>query len=212
MEIISHRGYWLSNSEKNKYTAFKRAFDAGFGTETDLRDCNGEVVISHDIPEGNEITLNEMLDIYNKSGCQGTLALNIKADGLQQLIKSSLESYRIHNYFIFDSSVPDTLLSIKSKLIAFARCSEFEPQSELWDLCEGVWYDSFSAHKLDVKKIDKIISSSKFVSIVSAELHGKDPAQQWKEIKSRILQYRSWSEKLILCTDKPQHAQEFFYG
>lgn len=39
MKILSHRGFWLKNSEKNKQEAFKRSFDANFGLETDIRDC-----------------------------------------------------------------------------------------------------------------------------------------------------------------------------
>ena len=57
MIVLSHRGYWKTAVEKNTPTAFKRSFELGFGTETDVRDRNGELVISHDMPNGSEITL-----------------------------------------------------------------------------------------------------------------------------------------------------------
>ena len=49
MEIISHRGLWNNTREKNSTQAFKRSFGFKIGTETDIRDYRGELVISHDI-------------------------------------------------------------------------------------------------------------------------------------------------------------------
>ena len=65
MLILSHRGYWISPIEKNKDVAFNRSFSLGFGTETDVRDCAGKLVISHDMPDGNEKTLEEFLKLLN---------------------------------------------------------------------------------------------------------------------------------------------------
>ena len=50
MIIISHRGYWIQPAEKNTEEAFSRSFERGMGTETDVRDHRGELVISHDMP------------------------------------------------------------------------------------------------------------------------------------------------------------------
>ena len=63
MEIISHRGYWKSVKEKNTEIAFSRSFALNYGTETDLRDCLGKLVISHDMPNGNEIYFDEFLSL-----------------------------------------------------------------------------------------------------------------------------------------------------
>ena len=38
MKIISHRGWWRAEIEKNTPRAFQRTLSAGFGTETDVRD------------------------------------------------------------------------------------------------------------------------------------------------------------------------------
>jgi glycerophosphoryl diester phosphodiesterase len=48
--ILAHRGYWLEPGEKNSLSAFRRAFEGGFGIETDIRDLDGELVVSHDPP------------------------------------------------------------------------------------------------------------------------------------------------------------------
>ena len=45
MKIISHHGFWHIPSEKNTETAFCRSFELGFGTETDVRDSLGALVI-----------------------------------------------------------------------------------------------------------------------------------------------------------------------
>ena len=75
MQILSHRGYWHDFlSESNKRIAFERSFDLGFGTETDLRDICGEIVISHDMPKGDEMTFEELLEIMGRRNLP--LALN----------------------------------------------------------------------------------------------------------------------------------------
>lgn len=43
MQVLSHRGYWKHPNEKNLPIAFKRSFERGFGTETDLRDLQGSL-------------------------------------------------------------------------------------------------------------------------------------------------------------------------
>ena len=53
MQILSHRGLWHSSMERNTKDAFVRSFDAGLGTETDLRDICGKIVVSHDMPHGD---------------------------------------------------------------------------------------------------------------------------------------------------------------
>ena len=63
MIIISHRGYWKCVDEKNTEIAFSRSFELDFGTETDVRDCLGKLVISHDMPDGSEIHFEEFLSL-----------------------------------------------------------------------------------------------------------------------------------------------------
>ena len=42
-EVRAHRGWWLTPAEKNSKAAFERALAAGYGIETDVRDCDGEL-------------------------------------------------------------------------------------------------------------------------------------------------------------------------
>jgi glycerophosphoryl diester phosphodiesterase len=91
MIILSHRGYWKHPDEKNTRQAFVRSFDMGYGTETDVRDCAGKLVISHDMPRGTEMLFEEVLQIMD--GRNLPLAINIKADGLGEAIFALLKEY-----------------------------------------------------------------------------------------------------------------------
>lgn len=210
MEIISHRGYWKESSEKNTEVSFERSFSLGFGTETDLRDFLGDIVISHDIPLEKKITFSEFLKCYKDSKCKGRLALNIKSDGLHQNIISQLIKSGVDNYFVFDMSIPDAIKSLEYGLNTFLRFSEYEPKNQLWEKCVGIWYDSFGTNKLDFVLIKEIIDEGKDVCIVSSELHNRDFESQWEIIKQLPKKYLE-SKSLLLCTDIPEKASEYFY-
>ena len=202
MQVLSHRGYWKDKCEKNTEIAFDRSFSLGFGTETDLRDYNGEIVISHDIPTGNELTFPQMLEIYNKYDNTLPLALNIKSDGLQEKIKSTLQQYNITNYFLFDMSVPDHIVSLKNGLVCYTRHSEYE-DCPLYEKSAGVWVDCFDGDWIDEKIINQHLNNNKKVCIVSPELHGREHLSAWEKYKGC---------NAMLCTDVPELAKEFFNG
>ncbi|MCK5347159.1 MAG: hypothetical protein KAR20_27305, partial [Candidatus Heimdallarchaeota archaeon] len=109
MLILSHRGCWKRDEEKNMPSAFKRSFNLGFGTELDVRDYCGRLVISHDIPDSESMDFKTLLEVYCEFDKGLSLAINIKADGLQKLLLDLLNEYQIENYFVFDMSVPDSL-------------------------------------------------------------------------------------------------------
>ena len=61
MNIIAHRGFWRKEKEMNTSIAFSRAISSNYGIETDVRDCCGELVISHDVPIGNNLSFDEFI-------------------------------------------------------------------------------------------------------------------------------------------------------
>lgn len=204
MKIISHRGFWLSSDEKNKETSFSRSFDSGFGTETDVRDSGGRLVISHDMPSGGEMLLTDTLNLLK--GRDLPLAINIKADGIGWYIKKIMESYSIRDWFTFDMSVPEMLSQLRMGLPVFTRVSEFETPV-LYSESSGVWLDSFSDDWWDFSLVEKFIGDGKRVCIVSPELHGRDPEGFWGRLSSSSLV--GYSE-LLLCTDRPEDARRKF--
>jgi len=210
MISISHRGYWLNPVEKNTLIAFKRAFSQGYGTETDLRDYCGDIVISHDIPTAESIKFEVFLDLFVKYDNQLPLALNIKSDGLAKKINEFLRFYKINNYFCFDMSIPDTIQYIEEGMNVFMRRSEYEPDNELFFYAKGIWLDSFNSNIFCSDEVIAYLESGKKVCIVSPELHRKDESAMWKRIKSLPLEYYS-SDRLLICTDKIEKVIEYFY-
>ncbi len=208
MEIISHRGHWLAPTEKNQTEAFVRSFAAGFGVETDVRDLAGSLVISHDLPTGGEMPFDSFLELYTRHGSPGTLALNVKADGLQESLRKSLDQFGIQSYFLFDMSVPDLLRSTRSGLTCFSRESEFEPKPlSLYAETSGVWMDCFDSDWITEAAIEPHLKAGKSVCLVSPELHRRPHLAVWE--KYRPIARRA-ENRLMLCTDFPLEAKEFF--
>ena len=204
MEIIAHRGFWNKESEKNTLTAIKRAIDNGYGFETDYRDNNGTIVISHNMPLGNEPTAEEIFRFYRDSGTESTLALNIKADGLQELLKDMLNTYQIKKYFLFDMSIPDTIDYILDNMNIATRHSEYEKEFPFYSQSSYVWMDCFKSEWISWGNLEEHLKSGKKVCIVSPELHRRPYKEVWNK-------YASFNHaNLMLCTDFPMEADFFF--
>ena len=208
MIILSHRGYWKEVSEKNLAISFERSFSLGFGTETDIRDFKGELVISHDIADEKCMSVKYMFEIYNKYDNTLSLALNIKADGLQIKLKELLEAYKITNYFVFDMSVPDGLQYLKQNIKSFTRESEYETVPSFYDEAYGVWLDEFQGHWINKEVIKTHIENNKQICIVSPDLHKREYKKEWQHYKQ--IEKELGINNLMICTDYPKKAKEFF--
>ena len=208
MIVLSHRGYWKTLIEKNQPISFEKSFSLGFGTETDIRDYKGELVISHDIADANSILVKDIFEIYNKYDNTLLLALNIKADGLQVKLKELLEEYKIENYFVFDMSVPDGLGYLKHKIKTFTRESEYEKFPSFYDEACGVWLDEFQGHWINKEVIEKHIKNNKQICIVSPDLHKREYEKEWQHYKK--IEKELGVNNMMICTDFPEIAKEFF--
>ena len=207
MKILSHRGYWLNSEEKNTRESFERSFSYGFGTETDIRDYLGELVISHDIADHASMLAKHMLDIHQKQNSTLALALNIKSDGLQLPLLQLIEEYQLTNYFLFDMSIPDALASLRYGLKCFTRQSEYEQDPAFYDLASGVWIDGFHDEWWNETIIQRHLDAGKQVCIVSPELHKRPHKTYWELLNT-------WqcldNPSLMICTDFPEEARELF--
>lgn len=215
MTILSHRGFWGDENlnliaPKNSLESFNASFKNNFGSETDLRDLNGKIVISHDpaIDSSDTLTLEDFFKTYKKYKKDLPLALNIKADGLQVMLKELLLKYEIKNYFVFDMSVPDALVYLKHKFNVFTRQSEYEQTPSFYKKAYGVWLDEFKTHWINKKIIKQHLNNNKLVCIVSPDLHKRSFLTQWREYRKI---FRTLNNKnLMLCTDFPQLAYKYF--
>ena len=211
MIVLSHRGLWRNEKEKNTGIAFRRSFDLGFGTETDVRDYCGELVISHDIADSSCMAFGDFLQLYSSYSTKLPLALNIKADGLQEKLLVELNKYGVSNYFVFDMSVPDGLACLKAGLRTFTRQSEFEPHPAFYESAQGVWIDEFADHWVDERTIVNHLTKGKEICIVSPELHKRPMQMEWKHYKTICSELEA-DGIVMICTDLPEEAERMFNG
>ena len=209
ISVIAHRGQWNIQAEKNSKAAFERAFSLGFGIETDLRDIQGKIVISHDMPKGNEISFEEVLQIMN--GRKLPLALNIKADGQGSEIIRLLNKYKHTNYFTFDMSLPEMVVEHNLSLNVFSGVSDILPQGIMLNKSKGVWLDSFNDDDFLISTLPRLLSENFYVCVVSPDLHGRNNnnLKVWSFIKENLI--NKYAGKIAVCTDLPIEAKEFFY-
>ena len=176
-----------------------------------MRDLNGDLVVSHDPPAGRPLTLAELLAEWDADGAGTTLALNIKSDGLAPGLIAASVGRDMSRHFVFDMSVPDMVAWVTNPDVnvpVFARWSDLERRPVVTDKMAGLWLDAFfdddwwSENDL-VQRLDSGLS----VSVVSPELHGRDPGEVWDRLRSSGLHTRP---ELFLCTDDPELAERFF--
>lgn len=203
MKILAHRGWWHSPSEKNSETAFVRAFEAGFGVETDIRDQEGELRISHDVAMGTGLmSFGYFLELYRAFPDVGVTAVNVKADGLQSDVCSAISDTERDELFFFDMAVPDALGYLKRDLTTYTRHSEFEPVPAYYELATGVWLDCFLEDWVTPDVIQNHLDAGKKVALVSPELHGRPHGSAWD------LWADFKTDRVAICTDLPHLAAD----
>lgn len=207
MITISHRGYWKSREEKNTALAFDRSFRLGFGTETDLRDLGGQLVVSHDPPQMGAMPADDMFTQVAAHDPDLPMALNIKADGLQTMVCDAVVRHGLTGCFVFDMAVPDAIQWLKTDIAVYTRHSDVEETPAFYDHADGVWLDAFHGDWWDMKIIAAHLDAGKRVAVVSPELHGRDHTTVWTMLRDSAV---SQSDDIILCTDIPETAKEFF--
>lgn len=203
MILIGHRGKHNDGTEPNSMDALKAGLEQGYGIETDFRDYNGKLVLSHDRPGKEAVLADEFFDVAGRHlAC--TLAINVKSDGIGDLIKEEIDKHKITNYFAFDMSVPQMLEYYKLGVRFFTRQSEFEKSPVLYKEAAGVWLDTFENDDwLDEELVSRYIKEGKDVCIVSPELHGRVPDSLWDKIAS----WKVDTARLMLCTDLLEEAK-----
>jgi hypothetical protein len=190
--IFAHRGDWNNQVAPNSELSIRNAFHGGFGVETDIRDLNGEIVISHDPCVGNSYKkFSDFIDMSSR------IAINIKSDGLVELFQDYAELIRESESFVFDCSFPELIKFKKAGIPHAIRISEYE--KELAWKPDYIWLDCFESDWwLEDTSVLEIMKVTPTVA-VSPELHGREHAKVWQ----RVIQLRSEGLNLSVCTDFP---------
>ena len=208
MIILSHRGYWRDPKEKNTLEALKVSLENGFGFESDLRDFCGKMVISHDLADEDSPDAQGVFELLHMYSDKYMFAINIKADGLKDILLSMLEKYNLRNYFCFDMSIPQMIEFSDVGLRFFTRQSEYEPGPPIMlKQAVGVWLDAFKDYSwITPKLIEYYFDMGKQVCIVSPDLHYEPHEDFWE----MLLNCGVDLSQLILCTDLPREAALYF--
>ncbi len=211
MKIIAHRGLWETPEKQNTLSAFYAAIKRGFGIETDVRDYNGKLVISHDVPNENKQILLFRDFISNISKIRQInkvpLAINIKSYGLGKLLHQELSNMKcLKNVFVFDMSVPDMVIYLRKNIPwkVYGRLSEYESDLTLLNKVDGLWLDQFEKNWVNDSKLRELFKFNKELCIVSPELHGRSHATAWREYLPHS------KNNLAICTDLAEEANTFF--
>ncbi len=204
--IFAHRGLWQGKSNnQNTIHAIRDALSLGFSIETDIRDQNKKIVISHDPPSRNESSLDFHLALALPRSKKQAFALNVKSDGLLGLM-TGIE-FGDEDFF-FDMSFPERYKYLNSGFPVAQRISDFEPLSEVYFEakvdCKFIWVDMFQTDWPVIAKLENFSSKHKYV-FVSPELHGRSNGDFWTWLG------RSWNShsNFYLCTDEPIRFAEF---
>jgi len=208
LSILAHRGFWQKPEEKNSLVALRRALVEGFGVETDFRDSAQQLVIAHDPAGRDALSSADFFQLYNDCKSSAPLALNIKADGLREWLKTLLQRHTIKNYFCFDMSAPETLCYQREGLRFFTRVSEIETSPVLYPEAAGVWLDMFQGDWVKPADIEKHLAAGKQAALVSPELHRRAHLDFWARLRTSGLHT---NPNVLLCTDHPAAAREFFH-
>ncbi|NFO55422.1 hypothetical protein FDB39_00785 [Clostridium botulinum] len=207
MKILAHRGYWNENIKNNSYESLKKSLDNGFGFESDIRDYCGNLIISHDIGNSESYLAEDIFKILAQHNDKYCFAINIKSDGLKNLLEDLLNKYDIKNYFIFDMSVPQMIEYCQKGLKYFTRQSEYEKELVLYENADGVWIDAFTEESwITEELINYHLNNGKKVCIVSPDLHKREYMEFWNKLKNFKIDFNN----IILCTDFPMEARAFF--
>lgn len=208
MKILAHRGYWNKEIPNNSPKAIRSALEKGYGFESDVRDYMETLVIAHNIANASCQKAEEVFAWLREFKDEYCFAINIKADGLKALLQEYISKYKISNYFLFDMSVPQMVEFRDMGLRYFTRQSELEKQPCMYEDAAGVWIDGFwSTEWITEDLIKKHLVAGKDVCIVSPDLHGKEYKSFWEKMKNWGID----TNKLLLCTDYPDEAKEYFY-
>jgi len=207
MKIIAHRGMWDKEIDQNTISSFKRALNYGCGIETDIRNLSGNLVISHELVSESSISFDTVLDtiapdlIIKKL----PLCINIKEDGLIEMIVESLLPYPELDYAVFDASLPELYKFAQNTIPYLCRISDYEVFNKLIENCSGIWLDSLDGNWITHDKLSELTSYKKRIFIVSPELHSREYEDLWE-----ILKHFDFKVETYLCTDNILKALEKF--
>lgn len=160
-----------------------RTVPQSMGVELDLRDYAGKIVLQHDAFKGGDI-FEDFLKRYK----HGLMVLNIKTEGIEEMVLDLVKKYKVSDYFFLDVSFPALIRLVRKGENKIAgRFSEYEPLEQclaLKDKVKWVWVDCFTKLPLDDASYKTLKQHFK-LCLVSPELQ-QHPKEKIAEFKKQL--------------------------
>ena len=194
--ILAHRVNYM-NAEIAATT-----FASCDGIEFDVRDSHGGLFVTHDAfsMEGQEF--REFVTFLNPTKFY---IVNIKCEGIEDVVIETLENVGIRQFFLLDCSIPSIIrLGKKGERRIAARFSEFESIQTV--LClkpfiTWVWIDTFTCLPLSEQILNFFSSHELKTCLVSPELQ-----KQPEKISEYIHQLQKMGKNLdAVCSKSAFH-------
>ena len=162
MIIIKHR---INTIDELKFTP------ADFGVEIDLRSYRNNIIINHE-PFIDSILFEDWLQFYNHK----FLILNVKEEGLEEIILGKIKKFNIKNFFFLDQSFPFLIKTINSgekrTAVRVSKYESIETALKLTNLAEWIWLDYYGSFPLNDVELEKLKEANFKICLVSPELQG----------------------------------------
>lgn len=163
MIIYSHR----INTVKDM-----KGLPGGLGAEIDVRDHRDALVAAHDPFIGGE-SFEEVLS----AAWQRPLIINMKCEGIETAVISTLAKYNIENYFLLDCTFPAIVKLCSRGFTKIAlRFSEFEGLDTLVKMqgkAKWVWADCFTKQPFSFSNFMGIKKLGYKICLVSPDILGR---------------------------------------
>ena len=190
MILINHRVNSISKLLKTSIE---------FGVEADLRSENKKIYLHHDPFKKGE-SFEKWIKYYKHK----ILILNVKEEGLEDMVIKILKKNKIKNFFFHDQTF-STLLKNMFKTRVSIRFSEYEDlkkKNYLFKKIRWLWLDNFNQIELSKKFYNYLKNKKVKICMVSPELIKK---KRQNEIKNIINNLKKNKFNLdAVCTKKPK--------
>lgn len=216
MQIIQH-GLGTKVGKENPRQIFEECLKADIPFETDIRNDGTKIVLSHSLPTGSEMCLEELLEMRQSINPKSTLALHFNANGLGQTVDSLLKKYNqdTDNLFCFGNPTNDLNACLKYYpdlpmytvgCDLYSEGEDYKWQAPLSDKSKGIWLDSFTGN-YDFNFIQKHLNEGKKICFASDDLFKRDNTNLWSNIVSNGLIF---NDNVKLCTNNYKEAEDYF--
>ena len=190
MILINHRVNSISKLLKTSVE---------FGVEADLRSENKKIYLHHEPFKKGE-SFEKWIKYYKHK----ILILNVKEEGLEDIVIKILKKNKKKNFFFHDQTF-STLLKNMFKTRVSIRFSEYEDlkrKNYLYKKIRWLWLDNFNQIELSKKFYNYLKNKKVKICMVSPELIKRKRQNEIKKIINNLKKNKFYLD--AVCTKKPK--------